>query len=456
MFRLKLVLLLLPLYLNAQIITNWQTFPNAPFGSRINDASFVDEDYGWVVRGAGEGFRTTDGGDTWEVMLNSDSTFWRSVTFANKNLGFAGNLGPDEYGGSTITDPNLIYRTSDGGINWAQIYNITGETGKGVCGIQALDSLNIYAVGRVRGPSVFIKSTDGGDSWLSMNMSLLAAGLVDVHFFTPDSGIAIGLSNSEHALSSGVVLFTSDGGSTWTQKYLSSRQGEWCWKISFPSRNTGYVSLQRNVGSPVNFIKTTDGGNTWFEKQFFETAYYVQGIGFANDTLGWIGGNGSQTTYRTTDGGETWEPANFGSRINRFFFVNEFLGYAGGQTVYKYTGQIISSVNDESKPAGFQLSQNYPNPFNPSTKIRFTIPRLTPTEGGSNNGILYVTLKIYDSVGKEVMTLVDEQMRPGENEIEFFANNLASGVYYYQLQAGDPSAGSGHGFIDSKKMILIK
>jgi photosystem II stability/assembly factor-like uncharacterized protein len=448
MNKFLIMFLLSPILLQAQIITNWQTLPNAPFGSRINDASFIDENYGWVVRGAGEGFRTTDGGDTWDVMLNSDSTFWRSVTFANKNLGFAGNLGPDEYGGSQITDPNLIYRTSDGGENWAPINNISGETGRGVCGMHALDSLNVFAVGRVRGPSFFMKSTDGGLSWTSTNMSFLSAGLVDVHFFTPDSGIAVGLSNAEHFLSSGVVLFTSDGGSTWTQKYLSSRQGEWAWKISFPSRNTGYISLQRNVGSPVNFIKTTDGGNTWFEKQFFETAYYVQGMGFANDTLGWIGGNSSQTTYQTTDGGDSWSPANFGTRINRFYFVNELLGYAGGQTVYKYTGQVVTLIDDILKPNGFSLSQNYPNPFNPTTKIKFTIPNLTPIEGGTNNGILYVTLKIYDTLGKEVMKVVNEQMRPGENEIEIYAGDLASGVYYFQLQAGT--------FVDSKKMIVLK
>ena len=198
----------------------------------------------------------------------------------------------------------------------------------------------------------------------------------------------------------------------------------------------------------INFIKTTDGGKTWFEKQFFETAYYVQGIGFANDTLGWIGGNSSQPTYFTTDGGDTWASAEFGTRINRFYFVNELLGYAGGQTVYKYTGQIVTSIEDLEKPSGFSLSQNYPNPFNPTTKIKFTIPQLEPVEGGTNNGILYVTLKIYDNLGKEVMTVVDEQMRPGENEIEIYAGDLASGVYYYQLQAGT--------FVDSKKMIVLK
>ncbi len=432
----------------AQISVNWQTLPNAPFGSRINDVSFVNKDYGWVVRGAGEVYHTTDGGNTWDVMLSSDSTFWRSVTFANMNLGFAGNLGPDEYGGPTITDPTLIYRTTNGGNDWSPISNISGETGRGICGMQAIDSLNVFAVGRVRGPSFFMKSTDGGESWISKNMSSFAAGLVDVHFFSPDSGFAVGLSNSDHSQSTGVVLFSSDGGENWTEKYLSSRQGEWAWKISFPSREVGYISLQRNVGSPVNLIKTTDGGKTFFEKQFFAAPYYVQGIGFVNDTLGWIGGNGSQTTYQTTNGGDTWAPANFGSRVNRFFFVNELLGYAGGQTVYKYTGQVVSSVDDTQQPDDFQLSQNYPNPFNPSTKIKFTIPKLTPIEGGTNNGILYVTLKIYDSLGEEIMTVVDEQMRPGENEIEVYANNLASGVYYYTLQAG--------GLNVSKKMLLLK
>ncbi|NOH00369.1 MAG: T9SS type A sorting domain-containing protein [Ignavibacteriae bacterium] len=115
-----------------------------------------------------------------------------------------------------------------------------------------------------------------------------------------------------------------------------------------------------------------------------------------------------------------------------------------------------TGIKNENLVSEYSLAQNYPNPFNPTTKIKFTIPQLDPIDGGANNGILYVTLKIYDTLGKEVMTVVDEQMRPGENEIEIYAGNLASGVYYYQLQAGNPSAGTGHGFIDSKKMIVLK
>ncbi len=431
----------------SQIIPSWSDVPNAPFGPRKNDIVFVTPQLGFTASGAREAHRTTDGGVTWTRIFYSDSTFFRSVAFGNERIGFLGNLGPDEYGGASITDPTLIYRTSDGGSVWNPVTNIEGPLGRGVCGMHALDSNLIFAVGRVRGPSVFMKSTDGGLSWISKDMSALAAGLVDVHFFNADTGIAVGLTNSDHAQSRGVILYTTNGGVNWSTKYWSSRAGEWCWKISFPSRNTGYISLQRNQGSPSNFIKTTNGGASFFEKQFYAANYYSQGIGFVNDTLGWIGGNSIQTTLMTTDGGDTWEPANFGVRINRFFFINELSGFASGQTIYKYTGRLSTGVNDkQSTPSDFELSQNYPNPFNPTTRIRFTIPDLQSIKSGP--GLLYVELKIFDAAGNLVMTVVNEEKQPGENEIEINAGHLPSGVYYYQILAGS--------FADTKKMILIK
>jgi hypothetical protein len=166
-----------------------------------------------------------------------------------------------------------------------------------------------------------------------------------------------------------------------------------------------------------------------------------------NDTLGWVGGNSIQTTLMTTNGGDTWVPADFGVRINRFFFINELSGFASGQTIYKYTGKLSTGVNDKPKvPSDFELSQNYPNPFNPTTKIRFTIPELQSLKSGP--GLLYVELKIFDTEGKLVMTVVNEEKQPGENEIEINAAHLPSGVYYYQIQAGN--------FTDTKKMILLK
>jgi len=89
------------------------------------------------------------------------------------------------------------------------------------------------------------------------------------------------------------------------------------------------------------------------------------------------------------------------------------------------------------KPEGYSLSQNYPNPFNPTTKISYGIPK----EG-------FVTLKIYDILGKEVMTLVNGNMQAGYYDAEFSGNNLASGLYFYKLESGS--------FKETKRMLLIK
>ena len=88
-------------------------------------------------------------------------------------------------------------------------------------------------------------------------------------------------------------------------------------------------------------------------------------------------------------------------------------------------------------PITYSLEQNYPNPFNPRTTIHFTVPQ--------NN---QVALKIFDVMGKEVATLINEEKSEGNYEIEFNATNLPSGIYFYQLRAGS--------FNQTKKMLLLK
>ena len=97
------------------------------------------------------------------------------------------------------------------------------------------------------------------------------------------------------------------------------------------------------------------------------------------------------------------------------------------------------------KPDAFSLEQNYPNPFNPTTKIKYTIPSVTLS---LSKGDVYVTLKVYDVLGNEIATLLNEQQQPGTYEVEFNADKLSSGVYYYQIISGS--------FIDTKKMILLR
>lgn len=104
----------------------------------------------------------------------------------------------------------------------------------------------------------------------------------------------------------------------------------------------------------------------------------------------------------------------------------------------KLTNDIIVSIpDDEAKPEAFALYQNYPNPFNPSTMIRYSIPTLE-----------FVALKVYDVLGNEVATLVNEEKSAGSYEVEFDASHLSSGIFFYELITGS--------FIETKKMLLLK
>ena len=114
-----------------------------------------------------------------------------------------------------------------------------------------------------------------------------------------------------------------------------------------------------------------------------------------------------------------------------------------------YGDTTVVSVKDKPTltPNTFRLEQNYPNPFNPSTKIKFTIPA-SSLNTFSKGEETFVTLKVYDILGNEITTLVNEEKPAGEYEVKFTASDLSSGTYFYLLKAGDN--------IQSKKMILLK
>ncbi len=137
--------------------------------------------------------------------------------------------------------------------------------------------------------------------------------------------------------------------------------------------------------------------------------------------------------------------ANHSSQVKiRFRLTSDKSGAADGWYVdditvtgYNYSGQGPLTAKENTNPYRFSLSQNYPNPFNPSTVIKYSV---------ANTG--NVTLKIYDILGREVKTLVNEMQNAGSYNIEFNASNFASGVYFYRLESDN--------FTDIKKMILIK
>ena len=107
----------------------------------------------------------------------------------------------------------------------------------------------------------------------------------------------------------------------------------------------------------------------------------------------------------------------------------------------KFVGQLVTEVvaqQLEYKPEGFELLQNYPNPFNPSTTIAYSIPQ---------SG--FVELKVYNMLGREIQTVVNEFQQAGKYHFDFDASKLSSGVYFYQLKVGNR-------FSETKKMLYVK
>jgi hypothetical protein len=119
--------------------------------------------------------------------------------------------------------------------------------------------------------------------------------------------------------------------------------------------------------------------------------------------------------------------------------LSDTLGYAVGARVYKYSRDSTVDVrfDEATGVSGFSLAQNYPNPFNPRTRISYILARP-----------IHVRLVVFDLLGREVATLVDENQFPGEQVVEVESDRFASGVYVYQLVAGS--------FTSTKKMIVVK
>ena len=172
----------------------------------------------------------------------------------------------------------------------------------------------------------------------------------------------------------------------------------------------------------------------------YENYQYVDSVLYADSVAEAYAGNHNSSIYYN----KFWE-------IAKNFTIGLFQKASHRLTCIIYTEWINSGVSypdyseNNNLISGFTLLQNYPNPFNPSTKIKYAIPTVTLRKAQSD---ISVTLKVYDVLGNEIETLVNEEKTAGSYEVTWFAEKLPSGVYFYQLRVGE--------LTQTKKMILLK
>jgi photosystem II stability/assembly factor-like uncharacterized protein len=423
---------------------DWQALPSAPTTEyRFDDVYFLNPKIGWAVKpigGAvhlGQIWETRNGGNTWALNHDSSQTYYRCVGFIDSLHGWIGNLGDTSISNDTIP----LYYTHDGGKHLIPV-NLPSPRPKGICGISIASDSVIYAYGRYFSPPVLCMTKDAGKTWVTKDMSAYASvGLIDGWFWSKDTGFITGQDSSN-----AVILHTTDGGNTWTTVYHAHRNdSDHVWKMVFPSRDTGYGALEVIKSKITNtyFVKTTDGGKTWTEYPFIY-GYDEEGVGFINDTVGWIGG-WSGLSFITTNGGSTWKlDSSFGVMtigqpypepyMNRFRKFGDTLMYGAGNTIYKLDTRI-TGINGIKNSKSFLT--NYPNPFIGETTIAYILQR--PCRN--------VTLQVTDVTGKKILFKNLGMESVGQHTYTL-TDKLPAGTYTCTLVTSDA--------VLNRKIVVVK
>ncbi len=218
-----------------------------------------------------------------------------------------------------------------------------------------------------------------------------------------------------------------------------------------PSLGTIHCIVKEvGVSEPVRISHATMDSVVYDEDSIAVKAVIKTKSGIANASIFWTtdttsGFNSSSMQFVSGDSAVGYIPVQIDSTVI-YYYISATSN--SGRTItkpivapdgyYKFIIEnSVTGIADEYLPEEFYLSQNYPNPFNPSTKIQFWI---------SDFG--FVNLKVYDILGKEIATLVNEEKQAGNYSVEFNAAELPSGVYFYQLKADS--------FVETRKMLLLK
>jgi hypothetical protein len=244
----------------------------------------------------------------------------------------------------------------------------------------------------------------------------------------------------------GVILETTDGGLTWSQHAFPATLS--FGDIYFPDLATGYaVGLDTSVFYRSVIYKTTSAGSNWVPVAVTPDRVFLEGVRFAGNSVtgivygnSWSGDTLETVPFigRTVDGGASWSYTVLSDFPQRSVLVGgklitDSIGYICGgsqpgvQPIMLHTTNggmtfVYHQPNGEVKE--YNLDQNYPNPFNPTTTINYTLGK----------GVK-VTLKVYDVLGREVETLVNDVQQPGTYRVQWDASDVTSGVYFYCLSA---------------------
>lgn len=439
--------------------------------------------------------RTTDSGTTWNFTGGVTKTInWTQKLSASNGIGNNLCPHPTNRDAMFVAYGDKVHRSWNRGETWTEISTMSGF-GSGTRAhsfyVNPLDT-NVWLAAVKGSPHKVIRSTNYGQTWtqvLGMQFSNYGQPLEqdqnnpNYYYFCPavesqnpqvgfwrstNMGASFELISQPNIFRSpcdiivqwgnsnvifvgdgvtsgglGTVFKTTDGGFTWEQKSQNQSGSE------IPSMfNSAFDTTKAyHTTWSSNFVyRTTDQGDSWSILQNHGSSGWGSDICREDPTTFITSNYGGNTNHLTTNAGANWTSFSLPSTGAGCGVIYMDRSYAlemrtsGLSKMYVSYSNFLTdiTVNTNSNiPNEYSLSQNFPNPFNPVTKISFTLPA---------SG--FVTMKVYDQLGKEVATLVNGSRNAGNYSVDFDGSKLSSGVYFYRLQTED--------FVSTKRMILVK
>ena len=351
--------------------------------------------------------KTTNQGQEW---LNINATFDGTI-ISSLELDEDDNLIAGSYGGG-------IYFSTDYGTTWVQRNN--GLTDLHVTALKLI--LNGEAFVGTSNGGIF-RTTNYGIQWDPINEGLTVTRIED---------IAIALSGNIYIGTTDGVFGSSNQGLNWT--HLTNGWGQ---VISIAINSQEYIFAEN---SGYGIYRSTDLGNSWTQ---VSTEIWSPIMDIFINSLDTIFVAGTNGVFRSTNNGDDW--TLFNSGLSEFNDANVLISDIDGRLIAGTENGGVSWTTDPTTSVdkgnnlnnSYSLFQNYPNPFNPFTTISYTVKELS-----------LVQIKVYDVLGNEIISLVNEEKQKGNYSIKFDGSDLPSGVYLYSLRVND--------FLDCKKMILLQ
>jgi len=431
-----IILLIVILFPKLYSQASWEKI-KTPTDFNLLKVFYLDSLHCWVAGDSGVIMFSSNQGTDWQLQNSGVTNYISDIYFLDEKFGWAVTF---EIEGSNSDIRSKVLKTSNGGANWEvnnfRHLNIILTT------IFFKDSLYGWVGSK---PSGISYTEDGGYNWSESTIDTGGFGYLPVEqleFSTSKYGFAVG----GHVDAVGVVWSSSDSGKVWSPHGIGPDL--FLDFIFLDSTNIIALTAELEGLYPTALLKYNLLDNTW---DYIDTPEYVYVTGLSLRTpaeiWGAIGRN-SSSFILSKNSGDTWELVNTKDSllVVNVDFADSLHGIAVSNSGYilRYIPDKPVSVEyiESEIPEKFILNQNYPNPFNPSTKISWQLPISD-----------WQTLKVYDILGNEIATLIDEYKSAGIYEVEFNLEtgnipSLASGIYFYQLKTGDK--------FDTKKMILLR